>query len=82
MKITYQMFIDSITGARLMDEYRPFLKMEATIWEQWKFDDDGVHYIKPEERGRDTTNLANNAFKAERAEIQRDLDIMEYWAKK
>ena len=42
-------------GARMLDAAQRFLKVEETLWSQWKFDDKGAHYIQPEDRGKPNT---------------------------
>jgi len=66
MTISYREFLKSLLlGARMLDEVRPFLKVEEMLWSQWAFDDKGAHYIQPEERGK-----ANPAFRPEGVTLQ------------
>lgn len=46
MKISYKEFCAQLTGARWADEQRwTALRMEACLWEQFAFDDDGATYL-------------------------------------
>ena len=45
MNITADAFRNLIYAARWLDEYNPRLEQEKIIFSQWKFDDEGAHYI-------------------------------------
>jgi len=61
MKITYREFFESVLlGAKLLDAHTSNMHVERYTWRQFAFNDDGVHYIQPEDRGK-----PNPAFKPE-----------------
>ena len=46
MTIPIPDFIWLLNGARILAMDWPKLAQESVIWKQWKFDDNGAHYIE------------------------------------